>query len=1081
VTIGHKLGLRLFLEGIEVPVIGASITIAANSPAACSVQVIATDKILEIMPRTLVHLFFYDFVAGESALETDLQEDIENSAYKVLFIGEVQGLAFQKDAGSRAAVLNCVDLSNYWDTTYQYNFKGSLLSGRQYAAFIGANTNYLDGPLGKGVGSIAALLNGRSVNYPKLKGLLAGIVRVLETIGGAYYGDTTFRGVTDFAAIAELRLKILQQICAAEQDTSTAKLFARKTFNMWMNRQMGGLGKLVTFRGLIGLLQKFIFHDIYPCPVSKYLPRQVGIPQTKTHVMDLSKDPKSSAFVKKVKYLSQLLQSAKRNVESYTSAATAPSDISASNSIFSDSYVAPSGKRVWSATPTRMVGAERVETTTTVRTGPTSTKAEIVRNIRNDLYAAYQIVGKMTAPGGTPNVPGLEKEVANINTNIQLIYRGQGEHVIVRSIVYADYRNRIIKYIIEALVSCENILGLQVKRNRTTTYDKLDRLNNQVLRPDIWFVPPPRCNVLFPELYSSFSWSRNFLREVSRLELQTTHELLGDDGLFNKRYYSPNVEDMRKGLKLSSRRFGRLVMQHELMTGIIPMFEKMTEANIYSMKGRKTKFKGASVSYAQRAVNFQYFKHRFASRQMQCDGRFNPWFAAGFPGLIIDRPMAADNILVAGLTIEEQLKTLDIEPVAGVEITRGNILSKITPTQFLGCCVQLTHSLSQQGGNTSYAFGQARVHRESTEYLGVDKADVSKKIGTARRGTPVAALPSRAPKAKKRGPRGGIIESVEEITSQYYGAYLPVYGSSSAQPEVKIGSNPDSSSVETYGAYKVTESYTRRARISVDLPIEDALRPPWIWDGYTDIRVGDTYMQFFGTNSITDIEGYTSNELLDFYEGADTYTAAQEVQEGVTYGTQKAGDKEGLHWARVTPEKEQDKPRKNKARKGKPGRKDEVSKKVRADTILAMETERTIENSIDYLVRVYSFIKYYGLDTGDFLRNYTWRPVATLPEILGSADFDIIEASKYDPAFGRDDAIKTEGGYVLVGKEGFHSRAFGDVSDLFGLVDPKVKKVLGLSEKKDHAVARRMDVRGIKRAAIWSYVQELTDSRGLLG
>ena len=55
--IGHKLGLRLFLEGIEVPVISAQIQIVADAPAAASIQIIATNASLDFLPRTMVHLF----------------------------------------------------------------------------------------------------------------------------------------------------------------------------------------------------------------------------------------------------------------------------------------------------------------------------------------------------------------------------------------------------------------------------------------------------------------------------------------------------------------------------------------------------------------------------------------------------------------------------------------------------------------------------------------------------------------------------------------------------------------------------------------------------------------------------------------------------------------------------------------------------------------------------------------------------------------------------------------------------------------------------------------------------------------
>lgn len=1069
-TIGHKLGLRLFLEGIEVPVIGANVSVTANAPAVCTLQLIATDKILEILPRTIVHLFFYDFVAGaavgtesDERLAGETEEDIENSGYRLLFMGEVQGLAFQKESGARAVMLNCVDFSNYWDTTYQYNFKGSLFGGRKHAAFIGANANFFTSPLGHGVGTIAALLNGRSVNFPNLKGLLAGIVRVLEAIGGAYYGDTTFRGANDFTSIAELRLKILQQITAAEKDDSTAKLFARKTFNMWMNRQMGSLGKLVTFRGLTQLLQKFIFHEIYPNPSPKYVPKVTGLTKKKTFATDISKDPRARTFITNVKYLRRLLKSAQRNLADYPAATT----------------------------------------TGATRTGPTETKVvgkeAVIKGLSSDLAGSRKTVDKMIG-GGTPNIPGLVKEVQRIDRDLRkvdknigrgpAIFDSIGLNVNVERLAVGQQRKAAGNAVEDAIAACDTLLGIKVKKSKTVTYDKLDRVNNQILRPDIWFVPPPRCNVIFPELYSNLNWSRNFLREVSRIELQTTNEILGDDALFNGRYYAPNVVDMRKGLRLSSRQFGRLIMEHELLTGIIPMFEKISEANLFAMKSRKVKYKGAKVGYAQRAVNFQYFKHRFASRQMSCSGRFNPWFVAGFPGLILDQPMDTQNLLIAGLPIAEQLAALDIEPETGIKITRGTVLREIVPTQFLGCCVQLQHSLNQQGGSTSYAFQQARIHREGSEYLGVDKATISKKIGTARKKSKVAAPYTYRPKTNGRGPRGGRITAVKDVTTANKGRSLRIVQSRSLG---EVGGLPPpyyfkdlkTEKERILKAYEITETFTRRARVKIDLPIEEAIRPPWIWDGYTNLKIGETYMQFFGTNSITDIEGFTSQELVTTYEGADTYTALQESQEGITWGDQKdQNDKKGAT-SRTESQREQDKPRKNTAQKTGDQRA-ETGKKVRADAILAMETDRTIESSIDYLVRIYSFIKHHSLDVGDFIRNYTWRPVATMPQILGSSNFTIEEKTKLElsGSLGDPEILterKVEGEYVISGLEGFHSRAFGDVADLFGLVDPQVKKVLGLTKEKRHTTAKKLDVREKRRGAIWNYIQQLTDSRGLLG
>ena len=610
-TIGHQLGLRLFLEGVETPVIGASISIAADSPASASIQVIATDKVLSLLPRTVVHLFFFDFVDASypiskepTSTKTNVtdheaesaatnERDAFNASYKLLFMGEVQGLAFQKSSGSRAVVLQCVDFSNYWDTTYQYNFGGSLLGGRQHAAFIGANTNLFNSPLGHGVGQISGMLGSKSVNYPDLKGLLAGVVRCLEAIGGCYYGDTTFKGASPFTSIAELRLKILQQITAAEDDTSTAKLFARKTFNAWMNRSMGSLGKLVTFRGIVQILQQFVYHNIFPCPVAKYQKKQTGIKKTKTWATDLSEDPRARNFIEEIKKLRKLMMSARSNLNNYPA------------------VIADQGVIKFYQTTAKAV-----------------TSSETVMGLKNDLDASRKLCDDLTLVG-VPNIAGLSQIFQTITQNRSGADRMLGWGRSPSALGDMSTRTTAGGLLDMAVAGCDTILQVRVKHSKTYTLNKLDRVNNQILRPDIWFVPAPRCNVLFPELYQSFQWSRNFMREVSRIELQTSNEILGDNALFNGHYYAPDVADMRSGKRLSSRQFGSLIMSHELLTGIIPMYEKLNEANIFAMKGQQVSTQGAKVGYAQRAVNHQYFKHRFASRQMAAEGRFNPWFVAG--------------------------------------------------------------------------------------------------------------------------------------------------------------------------------------------------------------------------------------------------------------------------------------------------------------------------------------------------------------------------------------------------------------------------------------------------------------------
>lgn len=1054
-TIGHQLGLRLFIEGIEVPVIGASITIAPGAPATAAIQIIPTDKSLELYPRTVVHLFFYDFVAASAYTYGTVtggmsEEDFFNQYYKLLFMGELHGIQFAKGAGNRSITLQCVDFSTYWDTTYQYNFNGELIGGRARANFIGANTNLFNSPLGHGVGTVAALLCSKCVSFEHLEGLLAGIVRILEAIGGVYYGTKTFKGCNDFASIAELRVKLLQQICAAEKDSSTKNLFARKAFNMWMNREVGSLGQLVTFRSLMHVLLKFIMHECYPNPAAMYVNEVPGLKKNKAYLMSLAKDPRTANLYKNALAMLKVANSAKAKIDDMLT---------------------------------------------------TSNRQDLKASLEKDLNQLKKYDRALSLDKALNVLPGINTYVnragAGLSGTLKILYSGSS-FALERAVRNPDNRQAGLQ-MLETITALQTLLKQNTKHSKRITYGKPPRVNNQIFRPDIWFAPPPMCNILFPELYSQFQWSRNYLREVSRLQLQTTNEVLGGDALFNGRYFAPNIEDVRKNAKFSTRAYAKTILPHELFTGIIPMFEKLSEANLFAMSSKAVVVKGAKIPYAQRVVNYQYFKHRFSSRQMAAMGRFNPWMVAGFPAALIDNPMTADDLALSGLPVEEALKYKDVLYLDDRKPTRAELLRELVPTQYLGMCVQLTHQVNQEGGVTQYAFTEARLHRESSEFLGADKAVVSRVVGSAHR-TGVYAIPGmQVPKEKGRGPRGGRITKIVNVTRQYRGRALPTLSGKPKQAivgdqvdvsektiEARATTGATSiSQLDQYKAYQITESYTKRRRETVDLPIEEVVRPPWIWDGWHNLKIGETYMQFFGTNAIVDVEKFTAKDIIDQIAGADTYFAELEAKEGVSQGSKKAESGESLDAMldRIEGKTKGSKKKTKKGTKNKTisapkadpeagpsvGMQLSADKKAQGLALITLEKERTVEAAMDYLVRLYSLIKSQGLDVETFLRNYCWRPIATMIDILGTSDLVLEE--------------KPVGSGIVVatrGAEGFHSRSFSDDSNLFGLVSPQVTSVLGLT-RANKAVAAKLDIRGLRRMQVRDYIQELTNSRGLLG
>lgn len=265
------LDLRLFLEGIEVPVVAAQVTIHTNGPAAASIQVVPLDEVLRLKPRTMVHLFFLE---KPSHLDAETGK-LEN--YRLLFAGEAIGFAWIQKANMRGVVLQCLDFSNYWDTAIatvmNYSAGGNALTN--HAALSGANATTFDNIVNFVGQQLANWLKQRpeTPGLQNVSGLAGGIIRALEAVSGI---DNRHRGVNDFFTVGELRCKVLAQICAEENDTTAANVLAAGFFDDWITQNLQVLGEEVSFRQVILLLFRYIFYDFVPNPTAKYDPPTIG-------------------------------------------------------------------------------------------------------------------------------------------------------------------------------------------------------------------------------------------------------------------------------------------------------------------------------------------------------------------------------------------------------------------------------------------------------------------------------------------------------------------------------------------------------------------------------------------------------------------------------------------------------------------------------------------------------------------------------------------------------------------------------------------------------------------------------------
>lgn len=1065
--VAQRVKIRLFVEGVEIPCISASIQAAPNSPLMCSMQIIPLAEATEFLPRSLVHLFFIDEfedsvpnirstntsgAPGPTVFDQvkERQGEVPNleltdsdvndyrlQKYKLIFVGELMGFSWTKTPRNRSIVLQCADLSNYWDYAYQHN--NTDLFGPGYKAmFSGGSTNLftdlLDSP-----GSIASkILQSPSTRYPELKGLLGGIVHLLEAMGGSYYYGKKYAGQNLFFSIAELRLHLTQMITAFEKDPTSSRLMGGG-WDPLFGRSLGNLGDQASFRTIVNKLSSFIFHETYAQPCPRYVPGTAGtvsgfvrkklkaVPELVGYALAAQAlkelcaegiDLLSSGPLKAdVRAFSDRLRAAIPGTQGYARSARA----------LRGDFAEVGGRLagLFSSVSSALGVARASIMNTRVDTSPVAEVAQEQRRVEREQRqrpgADREARKKADRSGyGLPDPPVQTREMTEAE-NLQTWKRGAAELTkALRLLEAAD------RFDVQVSGPRKNVRPAQLKQ--------------QIFRPDVWFSAPPRCNVLFPDHYTQVSYARQFMAEPTRLMLKTHDEFFGEDELFDNFYFAPKAITVKAEKNTLSNILKNDVMDHELFTGILPVFEKMGEFNIFGARSGVVDGKVGKVGMAQRATNFLYFKYRFAARQLSVSCRFNPFVAPGFPGLIIDKHIDLNSIKTynqaKGVTPQGQSYAAKLPPLMGVH--------------YLANFTEVSHHLSNREGQTNIACSYARKAGESVEFLGAQQETVSSVVKSdakkAVRATDVAAI--YPPRVGSMGPGQGRIVGVEDVTPKYAsgGTELPLLGADRDKKtkqltiRVPVGQEKlaseygaavvpyigDANIFVTFRAFKVTETVAKETVETVFLPPEEYIRPGWYGDCWAPSKISEVYYDFLATGSITEamqIQNTDGDFSKGLYASNDPTTALNQLAE--------AG--EGL--------------------------------KLAKDQILALSQTKdaTVADAVALLVLTYSVIKTGGFDPEAFIKSYTWRPIATLLDMFGSNDL----------------TLSTDGEEVLRGIEGFHSRAFGDFENLFGLVPSDVTEILGIPQGSP--TSKRADTRKRKRDKVLEYKAVLDLGNVLLG
>lgn len=715
---GQQLGLRLFLEGLEVPVVGAQVQIGINAPATASIQVVPGDKVVELKARTMVHLFFWDYTQDNSPVPTppdpdrvaeqygvtvDQAKDIiadnpdifstpeqdELRGYKLLFSGEVIGVVMMKSPSGRQAVLQCSDFSTYWDTTYQffvsYSPGGNFL-GTSAAVWAGSDSLFDDLTAGH-----TSVMNEYLRSKPQtpgltgVKGLMGGIISLLEAMGGV---PKHTHGINDFFTIAELKNHLLQQIVAEQNDDTAQRLFDDKAFMDWLGRGMSSMGQLTTFRDMMKLLFKYVYYEVVPNPAAMYVRSKQSQTKTKritaTTKLDLPGELRGHIQA-------NYLAAEKWTVNLYTDE---PYD--------EDKYA-----RTFKANLKKIADAQGMPRVYKTKIEKAYTWLDKIKSTAGDSRHVTQAT-QGTTVGPFPSQAFRDNRVA---------------------------WRKVTDILLDVLGADIRFTSSRTKVDRTAP--ELDRLHSQIFRPDCFFAAPPRCNVIFPDQYTQFQFSKNFLQETTRLRLSVDWLFGGDSGgLLAEYHFAPATKEIQQLAKKQGNAGIRALLPWEIYSGILPKFESIHEVNYVAgqaerRRGIKGNITGAATNYAQRTANFNYMKYRFASRMCEVTGKFNPFVVCGFPGVVIERPFILDP--QKAIEIREKVAAANpnqkFDDMGEMVRTAAELVG--APTQYLGMIAAVSHSVQQDSGSTSISMTHARTHRiTDDDFLNVFSTEISKELET---------------------------------------------------------------------------------------------------------------------------------------------------------------------------------------------------------------------------------------------------------------------------------------------------------------------------------------------------------------
>jgi hypothetical protein len=274
VALGRPLGAKLFLDGKEVPFLGATITCTVNQASIAYVDLVPHKAINDIKPRTHVSIAVRDFnnpgsASGPSSTTTTGTKKKAGPRvvypYVSAWEGEVFGFNFGKSTSSRSFSISCIDSTSYWDNALSYflDAQQSLGSGAFDLIREGQNINtasqqgfpVIPADAGENVSYFDSIVT-KTLDADPDNTFLDALVAVLKNV----------TNINSFYKIADQKLRIQDRLIFESTSAKFLnKLINAKQAQAWFSG-VSHNGGWKSVRSVVQDLLSLIFHDFVPAP-----------------------------------------------------------------------------------------------------------------------------------------------------------------------------------------------------------------------------------------------------------------------------------------------------------------------------------------------------------------------------------------------------------------------------------------------------------------------------------------------------------------------------------------------------------------------------------------------------------------------------------------------------------------------------------------------------------------------------------------------------------------------------------------------------------------------------------------------